>query len=143
MGPGQDLKPLTTFGVQNNRGSIGARHLGILAEEWRLVGLPVCRKCPDLPSPTGTARPFVKWSFSSHFDCCLGVPVLLDPFLEGPNPAATRTNEMSQIATRAMADHIYLAGVEAAPHYKWRVLRQGIYREGIPAQAVVLRDWDD
>jgi hypothetical protein len=37
MGPRQGLEPLTTIGVQNNRWSIGVRHRGIRAQEWRPV----------------------------------------------------------------------------------------------------------
>jgi hypothetical protein len=59
------------------------------------------------------------------------------------NTAATRDPEIRQIDGQATTDPIYLAGVEVAPHYKWRVLREGIYREGIPAGAIVLRDWND
>jgi hypothetical protein len=41
MGPGQNLKPLTTCGVQNDWGSKGVRHVSILAEGWKFVDLPV------------------------------------------------------------------------------------------------------
>jgi hypothetical protein len=37
----------------------------------------------------------------------------------------------------------YTAGVEAAPHLKHRELRQNIFRDGIPDDSIVLRDWDD
>lgn len=59
------------------------------------------------------------------------------------NTAATRFAEIQVVEARAAADPIYRAGVEVTPHYKWRCLGQGIYREGIPAGAAVLRDWDD
>ena len=59
------------------------------------------------------------------------------------NTAATRFNEMQAVEFRAAADPIYRAGVEVAPHYKWRVRGEGIYGEGIPSGAVVLRDWQD
>jgi hypothetical protein len=52
------------------------------------------------------------------------------------NTASTRFNEIQAIEARAAADAIYRAGVETAPHYKWRVLGEGIYREGIPAGAI-------
>ena len=59
------------------------------------------------------------------------------------NTAATRFQEIQTVEARAAVDGIYLAGVEAAPHYKWRVLGEGIYTEGIPAGSIVLRDWID
>jgi hypothetical protein len=59
---------------------------------------------------------------------------------EGP---VTRFAEIQVVEARAAADPIYRAGVEVTPHYKWRCLGQCIYREGIPAGAAVLRDWDD
>jgi hypothetical protein len=59
------------------------------------------------------------------------------------NTAVTRFQEIHIIETRAAGDAIYSAGVETAPQYKWRVRGEGIYTDGIPAGAIVLRDWDD
>jgi hypothetical protein len=59
------------------------------------------------------------------------------------NTPATRATDNHTLQTRAAGDPIYKAGVETAPHYKWRCLGQGIYKEGIPPGAVVLQDWDD
>lgn len=59
------------------------------------------------------------------------------------NTAATRFNEIQIVEARAAGDAVYRAGVESAPQYKWRVLREGIYRDGIPSGFVVLLDWED
>jgi hypothetical protein len=59
------------------------------------------------------------------------------------NTPITRYQEIQTVEQRATPDPIYRAGVETAPQYKWRVLAEGIYSEGIPAGSIVLRDWDD
>jgi hypothetical protein len=51
--------------------------------------------------------------------------------------------EIVIVEARAAADLMYRAGVEAARRYKWRVLGQGIYSDGIPAGSIVLQDWQD
>ena len=57
-------KALTLCIIRDDRQRNGVRHVGIPAEEWKLVDLPVCRKHPNLSSPTGTAPPVAKWSCS-------------------------------------------------------------------------------
>ncbi len=59
------------------------------------------------------------------------------------NNRNTRQRDIPTIERKATGDQIYTAGVEAAPHYKWRVLGEAICREGIPADSIVLRDWED
>ncbi len=59
------------------------------------------------------------------------------------NTAETRQRDIRVIEAKVAKDPIYAAGVEAAPHYKWRVLHQDIYRDGVPVGSIVLRDWDD
>lgn len=59
------------------------------------------------------------------------------------NTAITRHQEIQLVEARATNDPVYRAGVETAPHYKWRVLGEGVYSEGIPAGAIVLLDWED
>ncbi len=57
------------------------------------------------------------------------------------NDATTRQRDNPVLEARAAADPVYAAGVEAAPHFKHRVLGEPIFSDGIPAGAVVLRDW--
>jgi hypothetical protein len=59
------------------------------------------------------------------------------------NNRNTRQRDIPTVEAKALGDGIYMAGVEAAPHYKWRVLGEAICREGIPAGSIVLRDWED
>jgi hypothetical protein len=60
------------------------------------------------------------------------------------NTAATRNHEITAIVeAKAVGDCIYEAGIEAAPHYKWRCLGENIFSEGIPPGSIVLRDWND
>ncbi len=59
------------------------------------------------------------------------------------NTASTRYQEVQIVEARAAADTLYRAGVETAPQYKWRVLAEGIYSEGIPTGSIVLLDWED
>lgn len=61
----------------------------------------------------------------------------------GPNDRSNRLALYGVVLAKAAIDSVYEAGVEAAPHYKHRVLTQPIFREGIPDGAIVLRDWDD
>jgi hypothetical protein len=61
----------------------------------------------------------------------------------GPNSAATRQALIPIIESRTANDPIYRAGVEAAPHYKRRVLGEPIFLDGIPAGSIVLKDWGD
>jgi hypothetical protein len=55
------------------------------------------------------------------------------------NNANTRHDEIQIVEARAVSDSVYRAGVEAAPHYKWRVLREGIYSDGVNADREVQR----
>jgi hypothetical protein len=57
------------------------------------------------------------------------------------NDATTRQRDNPVVEARTAADPVYAAGVEAAPHLKHRVLGEPIFNDGIPAGAVVLRDW--
>jgi hypothetical protein len=59
------------------------------------------------------------------------------------NDATTRRRDIQLIEERAAEDPIYEAGVEAAPHFKNRVLGEPIFCDGIPKEAVVMRDWSD
>jgi hypothetical protein len=59
------------------------------------------------------------------------------------NDASTRQRDIPTVEANAVNDPIYTAGVEAAPHYKHRDLKQDIFRDGIPDGSIVLRDWED
>jgi hypothetical protein len=59
------------------------------------------------------------------------------------NDASTRQRDIPTVEAKAVNDPIYTAGVEAAPHYKHRDLKQDIFRDGIPEGSIVLRDWED
>jgi hypothetical protein len=59
------------------------------------------------------------------------------------NSAQTRQRDIPIIEARAANDPIYTAGIEAAPQYKHRDLKQDIFRDGIPEGSIVLRDWED
>jgi hypothetical protein len=59
------------------------------------------------------------------------------------NDASTRQRDIPTVEANAVNDPIYTAGVEAAPHYKHRDLKQYIFRDGIPDGSIVLRDWED
>jgi hypothetical protein len=59
------------------------------------------------------------------------------------NNSSTRQRVIPKVEAKAANDPIYAAGVEAAPHFKHRELGEDIFREGIPAGAIVLRDWED
>jgi hypothetical protein len=59
------------------------------------------------------------------------------------NDAKTRQEEMPVVDARANSDVIYCAGVQAAPFYKRAVLKQVIFKDGIPAGSAVLEDWID
>jgi hypothetical protein len=59
------------------------------------------------------------------------------------NDASTRQRDMPKVEAKAVNDPIYTAGVEAAPHFKHRELRQDVFPDGIPKGSIVLRDWED
>jgi hypothetical protein len=59
------------------------------------------------------------------------------------NDASTRQRDIPKVEAKAANDPIYNAGVEAAPHFKHRELGEPIFRDGVPADSIVLRDWDD
>jgi hypothetical protein len=59
------------------------------------------------------------------------------------NNSTTRTAEMPSVDARAGGDQIFAAGVRAAPFYKGTVLKEPIFRDGIPAGSIVLEDWPD
>lgn len=59
------------------------------------------------------------------------------------NDASTRQRDIPKVEAKAVNDPIYTAGVEAAPHFKHRELGQDVFRDGIPDDSIVLRDWND
>ncbi len=63
--------------------------------------------------------------------------------MDGPITPEQRGRWMLQIDHIAATDPIYAAGVVATPTYKRRMLREPIFREGIPQDSIVLMDWDD
>jgi hypothetical protein len=69
--------------------------------------------------------------------------LLLGESRGGIHTAATREAGIAIIEATAQNDPILKAGVETAPHYKWRVRREGIYNDGIPVGSIILADWDD
>jgi hypothetical protein len=59
------------------------------------------------------------------------------------NDATTRAAAMPRINDRAGIDEIFRAGVVVAPFYKRAVLKQPIFKDGIPPGSFVLEDWTD
>jgi hypothetical protein len=91
---------------------------------------------PDYPSRLGPSLRLYAGYLSAAKTIAWGVT-------GGKHTAVTRAAAIAVVEAEAQKDLIFRAGVETAPHYKWRVRREGIYNDGIPAGSTVLADWDD
>ena len=91
---------------------------------------------PDYPSRLGLSLRLYTGYLSAAKTIAWGVT-------GGKHTAVTRAASIAAIEAIARNDLVFKAGVEMAPQYKWRVLGEGIYSDGIPAGSVLLVDWDD
>jgi hypothetical protein len=108
-----------------------AHNLGIAESTARLL--------PDMPDTVLRVNVSLRL-FAGYLDAA---KIIAKEVRDRKNDAKTRQDEMPSCDERAKNDQIYAAGVQVAPFYKRAVLKQEIFKDGIPAGSIILQDWID